>query len=123
MDGADAAWALDMDTGRPGAGQGSGEEAEMTKEEAIAIGEAAVARKAAEREAERLARLPKAEVIPFEEALQRALQPGRWVIQPFGVTSYRSDPGPTGLEWEFMQSQRPVSDDPHEAYSRSLYGK
>jgi hypothetical protein len=76
----------------------------MTKEEAITRMEEISAKREAEAEAARLAALPKAEVLSFEEAFREAMRPsGRWTVVPFGVTSYRPDGGPTGLEWEMMR--------------------
>jgi hypothetical protein len=105
----------------------------MTKEQreaAIREFNEACAKERAEREAKEAAALaarPKATVIemPLEEEVRRAIlngRGGRWEVVPHGVTAYRPDGGPTREEWEFVQAQRRGSSDPHEAYSRSLYG-
>jgi hypothetical protein len=78
-------------------------------------------------EAERLAALPKATVIPLplDEQIRRSIingRMGRWEIVPFGFTSYRPDAGPTYAELEMMRARRPEPIDKHEEYSRSLYG-
>jgi hypothetical protein len=99
------------------------EQLALKREAAIrAFNEAKAAKRAAAEAAK-----PKATVLPMplEEEVRRAIVNGRggqWTVVPYGVTSYRPDSGPTGLEWEFMQSRRQGSADPHEVYSRSLYG-
>ena len=94
----------------------------ITREEAVRAFNAAKAAKRAAKEAAR----PKATVLefPVEEQERRAIvdgRHGRWVVEPFSTTSYVVDRGPTEAEWEMVQSC-PKSSDPHERYSRSLYG-
>jgi hypothetical protein len=99
------------------------EQLALKREAAIrAFNEAKAAKRAAAEAAK-----PKATVLemPLEEEVRRALINGRggqWTVVPYGVSCYRPDPGPSEIEWEMVASRRQGPVDPHEAYSRSLYG-